>query len=526
MTDTNARKEPLLAPQEQSVPSVKSSSSSHSNPFNDMEVATSNSNISKTPSIKLSRTSSSMTEAEEETDIISYAKLDPDIVDVSKPEAAARQTPPWSCHRKVLGVGMGTALLVMLALTATVSAAVFLLQEQAFNSVQTNVAFIGNSNLFVNDLPRLMEAFGNGKLFQDSCLHSKGSLMNIIKTGNGMYQRWQTQNAILDNDLMDNGTWTDEDGDTTLLYDYGACSVPQLLIGHDEYLSLGGYDDEDDDETNPCLQSSQYLEYTESFDYSAPWDFVVLTDQSKRMCYAEAREDALLAFNYTYIPILQHTSGIPIIVQPHGFWSESVNMTGLGDVPSFTAQIYNGALAYVEFMEEQLSEVRLAPVGMAFLAIYDDDKDLWSKLFLSDGIHPSPSGTFLYASVIYATIYGHMPKSRVVILDDMSSLWSKARKLQSNELPTSAEAEYLMDIARQVTLKGFVPDSLPTIDSTEDTDEDEEYEYEDYDEDEDEDEDFDGWYDYSSEVSWDNSQYSSNYQNGDYNANANGEYAN
>jgi hypothetical protein len=492
---TNTRNEPLLS---STAPSCKNSTST-SNPFDDA-----------------SRTPSGMTEAASETNITSsYAMLAPnvDVVDISKPTMEQEQQPWYNTK-----AGLGVALLIMLGVVSTVSAAAFLVENRV-NHKHQNVAFVGNSNFFVNDLPRLMEAVADGKIFQDSCLHSKGSIMNIIMTGNGMYQRWQTEAAVLDNDYtQDDYQYANDDP----LYDYGACSVPQLLIGQDAYLSIGGYDDQDD-ETNPCLQSAGYLEYTESFNYSAPWDFVVVTDQSKRMCYAEAREQAILALNYTYIPILQHTGGIPIIVQPHGFWSESVNMTGLGDVPTFTAKIYNGALEYVEFMERRMSDVRLAPVGMAFLAVYDQDKDLWSKLFLSDGIHPSPSGTFLYASVIYATIYGHMPKSRVVILDDMSKLWSKARKLQSNEFPEKKEAEYLMAIAKKVTLKGFLPDSLPTINSTEYYDED----YEDEDEDEDDwGGDYDGWYDYSNEVSWNNSKYSSNYQNGDYNANADGEYAN
>jgi hypothetical protein len=530
-TTTNMRKEPLLSPREQQDVSKVSacSSGASSSPHNDIEATatssshpTSNnisqtkSNISKTPSVALSRTPSGMTECSE---TLIYAELPAEHGDVSKPPVAVAQPQqPWYKTK----VGMATALLFLVGLTAIVSVGRFL--EEEINYKQKNVAFIGNSNFFVNDLPRLMEALAQGKIFQDSCLHSKGSIMNILQTGNGMYQRWQTDAAalVLDDDDHTSVTWVNEDGETTPLYDYGACSVPQLLIGQDEYLAIGGYDDQDD--TNPCLQSEGYMEYMESFNYSSPWDFVILTDQSKRMCYPEAREEALLALNYTYIPILEHTSGIPIIVQPHGFYSESVNKTGLGDVPTFTAKIYNGALEYAEFMQLRLPDVRIAPVGMAFLTVYEQDMDLWYKLFLSDGIHPSPSGTFLYGCVIYATMYKHMPKSSVVLVQDMSTLWSKARKLQSNEFPEQAEAEYLMGIARQVTIKGIMPSSLPFINMTD-------YDEEDQEENEDEDEDtwtedYDGWYDYSNQVSWDNAQYSNNYQNGDYNANANGEYAN
>jgi hypothetical protein len=45
-------------------------------------------------------------------------------------------------------------------------------------SQQLSVAFVGTSYLFVNDVPRLMEAMSDGRIQQDSCLRSGGSLVS------------------------------------------------------------------------------------------------------------------------------------------------------------------------------------------------------------------------------------------------------------------------------------------------------------------------------------------------------------
>jgi hypothetical protein len=334
-----------------------------------------------------------------------------------------------------------------------------------------NVAFVGSSFFYVNDLPRFVETIAGGHIFQDSVLHNYASVLEIIMTGNGMWNKWATSNA-----MIGGVKFTTSAGNTEYLYDMGACSVPQLLTGHDSLVtsgdSLGSFID---DGENPCFQEDAYLQYQESFEYSGKWDFMVITDQAKRMALDKFRSEALTAFNYTYGPILKKQNISPVIVQPHAYNSQATNATGLSDLPTFTALIMEGAEIYKQYLNQRLGffkHGRIAPVGNAFLAVWENDRSMYRKLFLDDGIHPSAFGTYLYGMVIYATMTGHMPKKRAVIVDDMeTSLFGTARRLQASSasagFPTKDEAAYLYNIAKKVH-GGHTPKSIRKFKSASD----------------------------------------------------------
>lgn len=328
-----------------------------------------------------------------------------------------------------------------------------------------NAAFVGNSYFYVNDLPRFVENIAaGGNVYQDSCLHNSASILEIIMTGNGMWSKWATKNAMIGGVKFETSK-----GNTEYLYDMGACSVPQLLTGHDKLVTsgnaLGSFVN---DGENPCFQEDAYLEYQESLDYRGGWDFVVVTDQAKRMCFDETRHEALAAFNYTYGPILKKNKISPIIVQPHAYQSAGANATGLSDLPTFTALIMEGAHIYQKYLNQHIgfwNTAHIAPVGYAFLAVYESDKSLYKKLFLDDGIHPSGYGTFLYGTVIYATMMGYMPRYKDVVVDNMEqTLFGTARRLQASDsqagFPDKDEAAILFSIAKKVALHGYKPKSL------------------------------------------------------------------
>jgi hypothetical protein len=112
-----------------------------------------------------------------------------------------------------------------------------------------------------------------------------------------------------------------------------------------------------------------------------------------------------MALNYTYSPLLQHIGAGALIVQPHACcWSSDANMTGLEDIHTFTSRIMDGAKIYKEFLNAEThmsKKAKIAPVGDAFLTVWEEDNDLWQKMFLADGIHPSVYGSYLYATVLY-----------------------------------------------------------------------------------------------------------------------------
>jgi hypothetical protein len=322
-----------------------------------------------------------------------------------------------------------------------------------------NVAFIGESYFFVNDIPRLMEAISDGHIYQDSCIHAGGSLSALLATGNGMYNRWATDEAML---YSANENYKTYGGDQPI-YDFGSCSIPQLLTGYDENLAYGNsgglfYDDGG----NPCLRDPYYLSFlNDTAPSSLNWDYVVLADQTKRMAISSARADAISALTNKFAPLLKTIKATPVIVDTHAFWSDSSNMTGLTDIPTFTSLLREGVQDYVDALKAALPSRQaplVAPIGLAYLTIYEEDYELWQQLFLDDQIHSSVHGSYLFACVLYCTLFKHLPPETNPLPED---LFKDARKLMGQpQYPSYDETVYLNNVARRVALHGYVPSSL------------------------------------------------------------------
>jgi hypothetical protein len=84
---------------------------------------------------------------------------------------------------------------------------------------EMNVAFIGNAYLYVNDVPRVVQALSDDLIYQDSVIHPGGSLGSLLRTGNGMYKAWRTEEADI------GGKYYENYGGYKSMYDYGACTV-------------------------------------------------------------------------------------------------------------------------------------------------------------------------------------------------------------------------------------------------------------------------------------------------------------
>jgi hypothetical protein len=356
-----------------------------------------------------------------------------------------------------------------------------------------NVAFIGNAYLFVNDVPRVLEAVSEGHVYQNSCLHAGGTLADLLVTGNGMYTLFQTDEAVLEYPVTDaaasclttsssssssNTDYTTyyayQDGSemyTCVTYDYGLCTVAQVLQGYDEYMSYGNkYGKYYSDGLNPCIMDTNYASFVEMELQNDPvtWNYVVLVEQTKRMAVPQALSETLSVLTYRYGPLIATSGAVPIVVDTHAFWSNKSNMTGLTDIPTFTYLITQGVASFVDALAAVLPESQapiVAPIGLAYLTVWEEDYDLWETLFVDDGIHSSLSGSYMFACVLYAALFGRLPDS----LGDagsnnnngLSNLFLDARKIVGQATyPSTDEAEYLRAVAGRVTLEGYIPASL------------------------------------------------------------------
>ena len=355
------------------------------------------------------------------------------------------------------------------------------------------VAFIGNAYFFVNDIPRLLESLSQGYVYQNSCLHAGGSLSDLWVTGNGMYKLWQTNEAMIeyttasssssvsssstgDDDAAADDQVTNDDNSTMTTYDYGVCSVLQLLQGYDKYMTYGNtYGKYYSDGLNPCIVDYNYDNFIQQQLQNDPitknyWDYIIIVEQTKRMAFKEARNETVNFLMNRYGPLIQSSGAIPVLVDTHAFWSSKSNMTGLTDIPTFAALIAQGVTDFSAALSSVLPAYQaplVAPIGLAYLTIWEEDFSFWQKLFLDDGIHSSVYGSYLFACVLFATLFDQLPTHNnnndgsSSEYDNIASLFTDARKIVGQaSYPTVEEAEYLRNVARRVTLRGYVPPSL------------------------------------------------------------------
>jgi len=278
-----------------------------------------------------------------------------------------------------------------------------------------------------------------------------------------MYKLWQTEEAVIE--YSSGGGDDDTMVTTSTTYDFGLCTVAQILQGYDEYIGYGNvYGRYYDDNLNPCIKNPYYASFVEQDLENDPvsWDYVVLVDQTKRMAVPQARNDTVNVLINGYGPLLKESGAIPVIVDTHAFWSSNSNMTGLQDIPTFTELIYEGVAEYVDALASVLPRKQkpiVAPIGLAYLTVWEENFELWEKLFLDDQIHASMYGSYLFACVLYSVMFHHMPDDEVS--ENVAMLFMDARKIIGQPTyPESHEAEYLRNVARRVVLRNYVPSSL------------------------------------------------------------------
>ena len=221
-------------------------------------------------------------------------------------------------------------------------------------------AFLGNSIIYFNDCPRLLEHMLKtrfDRVRQDSCLRGGASLPSLWNDGNGMRTRFgSSENA------------KHEDGTV----DTGAATV-QALLAPDQ----------------------------------STWDYVILNDYTQAPARTETRLETIQALDHLYGPLLAST--IPILLQTAAYREIVNGSDDLGTIIEFTTSLKQGYGEYANTLRKYADDVRVAPVGDAFLCVHRHNFNLWRKLFHVDDYHPSPHGTWLEACVLYCTMVREAP---------------------------------------------------------------------------------------------------------------------
>ena len=297
------------------------------------------------------------------------------------------------------------------------------------------IAFAGNSMLYFNDCPRLVQQMLEEKVtvHQDSCLRGGATLSSLWKNGNGMVQKFATKAALIDEENVDSKNSQN--------YDIGSKTVDEMLSSR------------------------------------KGWDFLVLNDHTQSPARQDTMEQTEKALRERYAPsILRNNVMTTILVQTPAYRVAGLKESeDLGSFDEMTNLVAEGLRSYKETLEgEGIADCRIAPVGEAYRYLHDNNKDLWEKLYSHDDFHPSPHGTWLEACVIFCTCF---PDSQELVPPIYNSTWWESSRIMqpSDEAPlprpTEEEAMELRAVAcaicgvsppkdEQMMLSDLKPDAL------------------------------------------------------------------
>ncbi|CAB9509070.1 expressed unknown protein [Seminavis robusta] len=264
------------------------------------------------------------------------------------------------------------------------------------------IAFVGNSILFVNDSPgllaRLIEASGKYHVMYESCM-KPGMYLNIIHS------------------------------------DMGGCD-PGLT------------------------QSHQDLTMDKLFDNTTQsWDYVVLNDQTKAPATPMEQMTTNVLLKRKFAQQSWDTGATPIFLQTAAYQHTK---TEFGTFEQFTKLLHDGYHDYANEVTEcfqkrrqsdtsigtrRPKEARVSPVGEAYAEVKSKNVELWEQLYMADGVHPTPLGTWLQVCVLYATMLNEEPP------DYDPAFWKTGPGTYrtSGPLPTQEQATELWSAALRVT---------------------------------------------------------------------------
>lgn len=269
------------------------------------------------------------------------------------------------------------------------------------------VAFLGNSYLYFNDVPRVFQFLckqdGEDVHIKD-CLRGGSSFRTLLEKGNGMRQKFKTQPALR------------PDGS----YDIGAPSVKALL--------------EED----------------------GGWHFVVMNSFSQEAAIPARREEGLKALQ-EMAPMIERARACPVLLVTPAYRAHTKGSEKIGSWEEFAWKQGHGYRRYARQLLDECPDYvddrgpRLADVNAAFQLVRGEEPELWRELYYEDDFHPSALGSFLEACVIYCAIFGRAPPLPERVLADPSQLFARSRRMlpppEVGRLPSRGELLYLRSAA-------------------------------------------------------------------------------
>eukprot|EP00929_Paragymnodinium_shiwhaense_P106116 TRINITY_DN71262_c0_g1_i1.p1 TRINITY_DN71262_c0_g1~~TRINITY_DN71262_c0_g1_i1.p1 ORF type:complete len:399 (-),score=73.45 TRINITY_DN71262_c0_g1_i1:480-1622(-) len=280
-------------------------------------------------------------------------------------------------------------------------------EQQPAGGRHLRVAFVGNSYIYFNDVPRLLQALHHGpdKVETGDCLLGGSSWKSLLKKGNGMEKKFQSPNALL------------PDGS----YDIGAPTVQALLS----------------DENG--------------------WDFCVMGTYSQEAARLELRQNGFEALD-VLAPMLDKAGAKAVLLVTPAYRAAVKRSETIGDWATFAWRQSEGYGLYASHLAARCDKARLprlADANRAFQLVHGERPELWKELFFDDDFHPSALGSFLQACVIYCAIHGEAPHLSPDVLADPAKLWARARRMLPppcvGRMPSADELLYLRSVAMRAS---------------------------------------------------------------------------
>ncbi|MGD0483621.1 MAG: hypothetical protein ABSB58_03090 [Gemmatimonadales bacterium] len=148
---------------------------------------------------------------------------------------------------------------------------------------------------------------------------------------------------------------------------------------------------------------AQHLGASETLDKlnARQWDFVLLQEQSVVPAIPAERTAGMYPAVREFTQRIRALHAEPVLFLTWGR-RDGLPDAGFPDFPSMQEQLTAGYLAIADELDD-----RVAPVGVAWQTGVSRDTSL--ALWDNDGSHPSASGSYLAACVLYATLFHASP---------------------------------------------------------------------------------------------------------------------